>query len=91
VKYLLLFALLFSGNVPGSEVFEKITKSAAKHGHCTIQNPCMITVHNQENGYSVLVRRSVMITDYGVLKFTTSALWIGFDKDGKFTKATPTP
>jgi len=91
VKYLLLCTLLFSGNVPGSDVFKKITKSAAKHGHCTKQNPCMITVHNQEKGYSVLVRRSVIITDYGVLKFTTSALWIGFDKDGHYTSATPTP
>ncbi len=91
MKYFLFFALLVSGNVPASDVIQKITTIAAKQGHCSKENPCLIKVHEQDNGYSVFVRRSAIITDYGVLMFTTSALWVSFDQDGKFIRSKPTP
>jgi hypothetical protein len=91
VNYLLLFALLVSGNVLASDVMQNVTKIAAKHGNCSKENPCLITVHDQDNGYSVFVRKSAFITDYGVLMFTTSALWVNFDQDGRFIRSTPTP
>ena len=47
--------------------------------------------YDQKDGYSAFVRRSTIITDYGVLKFTTSALWVAFDHDGNFIRSTPTP
>jgi hypothetical protein len=80
-----------SASVFASEMRQEITKIAAHHGNCSKQNPCLIDIHKRDNGYSILVRRSASISDYGVLTSTTSGMWVIFDKEGKFIRAIPTP
>ena len=63
-----------SASVFASEMRQEITKIAAHHSNYSKQNPCLIDIHIRDNGYSILVRTSASISDYGVLTFTTSAM-----------------
>ena len=88
---LVIIALLLSGNALASSTYEKVTIYAAKQAKCSKQNPCLVKVHKLKNSYSVSVAKSASITNYGMLTFTTSMLWVKFDNDGNFISATPTP
>ena len=91
-RFLLLpFLALISGSVAAADIYQVIRLEAAKRGGCTVANPCMIKVSKEGEGYSVLLNRAARITDYGEINFTTSALWLLFDLDGKFIRSTPTP
>ena len=69
IKHLLFFALFVSGSTLPSELAEEITNIAAQHRNCNRTNSCLITVHEKDHGYSVHVRRSLLVTDHWVLKF----------------------
>jgi len=89
--YISVITAFVAFNTEAADVYQKIHVEAAKQGQCSEKNPCLIQVHKQDKDFSVFVQRSVGITEYGALQFTTSALWISFDKNGNFVNATPTP
>lgn len=92
MKYCLFFTFLISQAVFAIDFTEKVTKTAAEHAHCSKENPCLIRIEKHDNGYySVDVVKSVLITDYGVLRFTPSSLIVIFDREGNFIRSTPTP
>ena len=74
MKNILLIALLLSSSVNASELPLEIEKKAAALSSCTIKKPCEITIEKSSEQYVAKVKRSTIITDYGVLKYRTGSI-----------------
>lgn len=82
---LLLILFLLPATLNASELLVKIEKVSAVKSSCTVENPCEITIERSGNLYIAKVKRSVKITKYGVLKYTTGSIsYHTFDANGAY-------
>ncbi len=83
--------LFFTGVIHASELSLEMEKQAAALSDCNKNIPCVISISNKKGGYIVKVKKSVVITDYGVLKFKPgSVTYYFFDLDGKLIRSSST-
>lgn len=88
MKRLLLILFLLPATLNASELLAKIEKVSAVKSSCTVENPCEITIEGSGKFYKFYiarVKRSVKITEYGVLKYTTGSVsYHTFDANGAY-------
>ena len=75
-------------SIYASELMLEIEEKAAALSSCTKEQPCEITIEKKSVFYVAKVKRSAIITEYGVLKYTTgSTTYYTFDDEGVFIKS----
>ena len=88
IKSYLLILLLLPTSINASELMSEIEKKSAALSSCTKEQPCEITIEKNGVFYVAKVKRSAIITEYGVLKYTTgSTTYYTFDDEGVFIKS----
>lgn len=92
MKYLLILIPLIPHMLLASDITMKIEKEAASLSACRVDKPCMLSVRETEDEHVVKVTASVLITEYGVLKFLPGSVtnYI-FDKNGQLIRTHRTP
>jgi hypothetical protein len=88
MKKILLLILILPIQVYASDILEDIEKKAAKLSSCSVKQPCEITIEKKELLFVVKVKKSAVITEYGVLKYKSgSTTYHEFDLKGNYLGA----
>jgi hypothetical protein len=71
---------------------EEIRKLAALEAHCSREQPCTISISNENGKFIVRVGRSTSISSEGILLFRPgSVVYYIYNSDGSLEKRLPTP
>jgi len=90
-KTLLIFFLLVPYYLSASELELEIEKKASELSGCNKNTPCEVMIERNDRGYIVKVKRSVLITEFGVLKYTTGSIHYHiFDEKGTYVESRST-
>ena len=85
----LYYFILSNANALNSE---EIRKLAALEAHCSREQPCTMSVSNENGKFIVRVGRSTSISPEGILWFRPgSVIYYIYNSDGTLEKRTPTP
>lgn len=88
--FILLFLIPYM--LYASNITTNIETKAAMLSSCNTDIPCMVSVRESEDQYIVNVTKSVLITEYGVLKFLPGGVTIYiFDEKGELVRTHKTP
>jgi len=72
--------------------FEEIKKLAALEAHCSREQPCTMSISNENGKFIVRVGRSTSISSDGILLFKPgSVVYYIYNSDGTLEKKGPTP
>lgn len=92
MKLLIILIILIPHILLASELAIEIEKKAAALSTCSSDKPCLVSVTEIEDGYKAKVTSSVLITEYGVLKFLPgSVTHYIFEKNGQLLRTHKTP
>ncbi len=84
MRCLFILLLLIPQALEASDMTMEIEKKAAKLKACSVDKPCIVSISETEDHYVAKVSSSALITEYGVLKFTTGSItFYIFDKNGQ--------
>jgi hypothetical protein len=91
MKQLFLIILLLPISLNANEVTLEIEKKAAALSACSSENPCEVSVIRDGDFYVAKVKRSTIITNYGVIKYKTGSItYHVFDNKGKYINSNNT-
>lgn len=70
----------------------EIRKLAALEAHCSKEQPCTMSISNENGKFIVRVGRSVSISSEGILRFKPgSVVYYIYNSDGTLEQRKPTP
>ena len=86
ISYCFIFTNAYALNT------EEIRKLAALEAHCSREQPCTMSISNENEEFIVRVGRSTSISSEGILWFRPgSVIYYIYNSDGTLERRTPTP